>query len=492
MEGRPALTFAWPTASATLKDFGGHPVRLTVYKTGMPFFDALRLYGTIDLYIGLREDIFIKNAGSAWDVRGTIRLHRLKGKDSKTFAAVWPKKKPNGEDYCRLIRASLWNGEPLPVDPKAKATKAFKGLDSALQAGIRHTSASNYSTLQVGQTSESTCCVTEIPLADGLLAFAGKKHIHGGVGDIVFLPIFEGQVDLAKVVSPLRVWLKIPNVICAQALALLALRASLFAEGYHKTLSAVVFNTGFRGQRSDNYSGFIAISSTAVGRVKNPKFLSYLYEVLRVLVNAAWTPRGATPFVVDALATAHWLIHPLAKNLSSFITSQERLRRDRRLQVFINADYVSEVFEMSIGNWHGDHEAVRRFARAVSSGIYHARMAGSRNPDERQKAWYDEVTMLRSAPTAKAFFERAMILIEQGQREHPLVGTLHRDEAFDPTLLLSSLGKDRSSFEAFRDLFRMYLVQESTYQVREASPENVNETETAEGSENDREGEEEL
>lgn len=120
---------------------------------------------------------------------------------------------------------------------------------------------------------------------------------------------------------------------------------------------------------------------------------------------------------------------------------------------------------MSYGHWGGNHEAVRKFARSVASGIYYSRMAKETSQEERRKAWYDEVTMLRSASTAKAFVERAMILIEQGHREHSQVGTDHRDEAFDPQALFSSIGSDRGSFETFRDLFRMYLVQESTYRA---------------------------
>lgn len=474
------MKFYWDAAATTLKDFGGTKVHLTIHKTGMPFFDALRLYGTIDLYVGLREDVFIRDAGSAWEVSSRARENRLKGRDTKAFQQVWTKRKPTPEDYCGRIRACIENGSPLPTDQTGPATKAFRGLDSALQAGIRHTAAAHYSTLQGGQTSESTCCVAEIPLADGLLGFAGKTRILTGVGDILFLPIFEGQIDLARVVSPLRVRISVPNVTCAQALALLALRSSLFAEGYQERLSAVAFNTAFRGQRSDNYSGVVAIASTAIGQVKAAALASHLCRVLRELVRAAWTRRGATDFVPNALAMAYWLMHPLPKHLSSFITSQERLRRDRRTHVFVERDYVREVFEMSIGSWQGDHEAVRQFARAVASGIYHARMAGTKEADERQKAWYDEVTMLRSSPSPKAFIERAMILIEQGHREHSQVGTTHRDEAFDPSALLSSLGKDRSSFEEFRDLFRMYLVQESTYQVKEEEREDGGDTQTPE------------
>ena len=77
--------------------------------------------------------------------------------------------------------------------------------------------------------------------------------------------------------------------------------------------------------------------------------------------------------------------------------------------------------------------------------------------------------MLRSAPTEKAFRERAMILIEQGHRENWDIGTVHRDEAFDPKSLFDSMGIDRNGFEKFRDLFRMYLVQESTFPAKEAT-----------------------
>jgi hypothetical protein len=490
------MKFDWATASMTLREFGGSKLQLTVHKTGMPFFDALRLYGSIDIYIGLREDVFIRDAGSAWEVTGRAREGRLEGRDIKAFRQVWKKKKPIAEDYCKRIRTSIMSGSPLPVDLNGKATKALKGLDSALQAGIRHTAASGYSTLQGGQASESTCCVAEIPLADGLLGFAGKKRIHTGVGNILFLPIFEGQIDLARVVSPLRFWVPVPNVTCAQAMALLALRTSLFAEGYQSRLSAVVFNTTFRGQRSDNFSGVIAIRSTVIGRTKTPNLLARLFQVLRVLIDRSWGRVGDKARVTDALAMAYWLMQPQSKNLSSFITSQERLRRDRQTQVFLESDlvepgYVREVFEMSIGEWQGDYETVRRFARAVASGIYYSRMRGVAEADARQKAWYDEVTMLRSAPSAKAFIERAMILIEQGHREHGYVGTSHRNEHFDPSALLSSVGKDRMSFEEFRDLFRMYLVQESTYHSRQKEPKDLGETEPAEPSADEKEKEEE-
>ena len=64
------MTFDWSKAASTLQDFGGKPVTLYVPKTGLPFFDVLRLYGAIDLYIGLREDVAIHDAGNEWEVTG--------------------------------------------------------------------------------------------------------------------------------------------------------------------------------------------------------------------------------------------------------------------------------------------------------------------------------------------------------------------------------------------------------------------------------------
>lgn len=482
------MKFNWDTAPTTLKDFGGSPVHLTIHKTGMPFFDALRLYGVIDLYVGLREDVFIHDSGYAWEIRGRARRRRLVERDTKAVRQVldrWSRKKPAPEVYCPKLLASLEQGQPLPTDVTGPATKGLKGLDAALQAGIRDTAAASYHTLQSGQASPSTCCMVKIPLSDASLAFAGQKRVEGRRRSILFLPVFEGQIDLSKVVSPLHLWLSGPNVTCAQVMALLALRTSLFSEGYEDRLTAVVFNTAFGSRERDNCSGMISVASTAIGRIKAADFANHLYRVFRALVGKAWERRRATSFVPDALAMAYWLMHPLPKHLSSFITSQERLRRDQgwRTQAFVSRDYVKEVFEMTIGSWQGDHEAVRKFGKAVASGIYYARMVpAKKRGDDAQKAWYDEVTMLRSASSWKAFREKAQILIEQGHREHSQVGTTHRDEAFDPSALLASLGKDRSSFEEFRDLFRMYLVQESTYQVREKEPEDGGETETAEES----------
>ena len=47
--------FDWSTAADTLQDFGGESTMLHIPKTGLPFFDTIRLYGAIDLYIGLME-----------------------------------------------------------------------------------------------------------------------------------------------------------------------------------------------------------------------------------------------------------------------------------------------------------------------------------------------------------------------------------------------------------------------------------------------------
>ena len=107
-----------------------------------------------------------------------------------------------------------------------------------------------------------------------------------------------------------------------------------------------------------------------------------------------------------------------------------------------------------------DHKECSRFAKAVASGIYHARMKNAKEP---KKAWYDEVTMLRSATRAAQFFRRALILIEQGRRENAWVGSPVSEEDFDPKELERYYRQcDTKEFEIFRDLFRMYLIQQST------------------------------
>ncbi len=487
--------FSWATAHSTLEGFGGTPVTLYVPKTGLPFFDALRLYGSIDLYIGLREDVSIDDRGDRWKVSGRCRTGRISGKDERAFQQVWSKKKPEPGPFCRLLRSHLMEGVPLQGEEKwPPAVKGLAGLDAPLQAGIRHTAAASYATLQSGQTSPSTCCVLKIPLSDGILAFAGKKRVEA-VGEMTFLPVFEGQIDLSKVVSPLRAWVGVPNVLCSQALVLLALKTSLFVEGYQKRLKGVVFKTDFPGQRSDNYSGLVTIASTAIGRIRSVNFVAHVYRIFRELIAKAWKRQGrsyqTTSRTPDALGMAYWLMQPVGKHLTSMITSQERLRRERVPHIFTSPEYVKEVFGMSYGEWKGDHEAVRKFARAVASGIYHARMDEKKDKSERGKAWYDEVTMLRSASSAKAFVERAMILIEQGHRKHTQVGTTHRNEAYDPQKLLGSMGDDRGNFETFRDLFRMYLVQESTYQAKEEPVEAERPEPEAKDVQNQSEGENE-
>jgi hypothetical protein len=461
------LTFDWSKAEALLQDFGGKRETFYVQKTGLPFFDVLRLYGAIDLYIGLREDIAIKDNGNEWEVTGAARQHHITKRDETAFL-IWKNNIAKAEKYCKQLRAYLREKQPFEdgKDVFVKAEKEFVGLDAVLQTGIRGVSAYTYETLQTGQTSKVECKV-EIPLSQGLLAFAGKKRCEA-IARILFLPIFEGRVDFTKVVSPLRFWIGPPNIICAQALILLALKTSLFSEGYADRLSAVVYNTDFDSRKNYNCSGIISIKSTAVNRINSVHLAGQIYRTFRRIVENAWRKdrRPNSPMPEDALSMAYWLMQPVAKHLTSMITSQERLRANGHQHIFTDHEYVKEVFIMSYGEWNQDFESVHKLAKAVASAIYFARQSKA-NKEEKGKAWYDEVVMLRSAPTPKAFIERVLILLEQGHKEHGQVGTIHRDEIFDPSDLYKSIGKDRRDFETFRDLFRMYLIQESTYKAKD-------------------------
>jgi hypothetical protein len=472
MEGSSALmSLDWSETAALFVGFGGEPISLTIPRTGLPFFDSLRLYGAIDLYVGMRGDIEISDGGSNWNVRAHRRANRLNGRDKLVFATIWKKKKPDKDTYCSDLFRALTDGRTLSNDPPFNQLSLGR-LDRSLQAGIRGVAAADYETLKSAQTSNKTC-IAEVPLSEAMLASAGRKRVLR-LGDLYFLPIFEGAVDLSKVVNPLRLSVTVPNVTCAQALAILSLATSLFAEGYKAHLSAVAFETNFPGQRSDNYSGIVSLGSTALRRSTPGDFIERLYRGFRDLVRSSWTRRGrdyeASPFANDALSAAQWLLQPAAKHLDAMVTSQEKMHRERREHFLQRAEDVREVFNMSYPGWKGNQEAVRKFARAVASGIYQARMAEELRPEKpgslddkwkaARKAWYDEVTILRSAPKETAFFERALILIEQGHREHGDVGTARRDEAFDPAALLASLNDD--NFETFKILFRMFLVQEST------------------------------
>lgn len=464
--------FEWKQAANSFSNFGGQEKTLRIPKTGLPFFDVLRLYGAIELFIGLQQEVFIHDAGSDWEVRARIREQRLK--DLHPVARTLKKKdlSKGDEKWIQQLREALFGSE-WPTQPLRNVSLPLDNPDSALKDGVRDTAAATYKGLESGYGKES-----KVPFADALLAYAGQKRTEA-VAEIYFLPIFEGRVDYSKVVSPLRAWMSIPNVLCAQALTLLALKTSLFAEGYAEKLGGVVYNR-VRKKASDSYSGVIEIESTALGKdgFITPEFVTHFYETFRSLVRKSW-PQGSKgksePEVEDAFAHAYWLMQPSSpKHLGSLITSLERQRRNDRPCIIVgtrsNRSYVKEVFQMSYGKWEGDHEAVRKYAKVVASAIYHLWKADIKgralSEDERRKSWgktwYDNVVMLRSAPTAKSFFERAQIMIEQGKKENQFIGSMDNEEDFDPVLLLKSVGNNRAEFETFRDLFRMYLVQESS------------------------------
>lgn len=459
--------FNWTEAAQTFADFGGQPQVLHIPKTGLPFFDTLRLYGAIELYVGLQQEIYIHDAGNEWEVKARVREHRLK--DVRIVAATLKKGRPRQHEHwitqlVEGLKGGLWSSEIM-----MKFQPPLITPDSALQSGIRNQAAANYRGLEARSTDPDANI--EISWADALLSYAGQRRIDTK-SKLYFLPVFEGKVDFAKVISPLRARVDIPNILCAQAMILLALKTSLFAEGYSDKLSAVVYNR-IRPKSSDNYSGVIEIESTALGKSRkaNSNFVRHFHHTFQRMVRGAWLPqgKGKPSEVEDAITHAYWLMQPKhPKNLSALVTSVERQRRNGKITIIAEPgkSYVKEVFRMSYGKWEGDHETVRKFAKAVASGIWYARQKKLENVGERGRAWYDEVVMLRSAPTARAFFERAMILLEQGKKEELFLGSARRSEDFDPSPLFKSIGNNRSDFETFRDLFRMYLVQESTPKSR--------------------------
>src|SRR5712692_8853053 len=106
--------FDWAHARNTLEGFGGVPITLHVDKTGLPFYDALRLYGAIDLYIGTREDISIHDCGDHWEVSARARSDRLSGRDLRAFRDVLGNKKESAAvQFCARLRDSVTFGNRI-------------------------------------------------------------------------------------------------------------------------------------------------------------------------------------------------------------------------------------------------------------------------------------------------------------------------------------------------------------------------------------------
>lgn len=473
------MNFNWSIAQASLQEFGGEKITLRVPKTGLPFYDALKLYGAIELFIGLREDVSIVDNGDKWSVTGRSRIKT--GDRSLSALNSLRKNKPKGKDkaFIENFNRSILTDEYLDVKEVIDNGSPLQNPDSALKDGVRGIAASQYKGLESGYGFSA-----KLPLSHAIMAFAGQKRIHE-VSGIFFLPVFEGKIDLGKVVSPVRVWSSVPNPFLIKTLELLTLMTSLFSDNYEGRLSAVVYNTnyGYKSKIKHNYSGLISISSTALKNVSKEggmgsETVSRLFSVYKSLLSKAYENNKYTNYFLPAYSMAQWVLNPVPKHLSSFITSQEMLFKDKGYYspVFTsqsnkdqnqNNIITKDIFTMTYSKYEiqtEDHEAVRKLARAVASAIYYARQRPAQNKGEDPgKVWYDEVVMLRSAPSTKVFNERALTLLEQGHKENSFVGTRHNEEDYDPSTLLKFMGDtNRHSFEVFRDLFRMYLIQEST------------------------------
>jgi hypothetical protein len=444
--------FDWAGARSIMENFGGVRVRLHVNKTGLPFYDVLRLYGAIDLYVGTREDVCILDCGDRWEVSARARRHRLGSRDIAAFRAVRTKKMPPPNQFCDKLRDAITSGTRLPrtEDPEedVPTDEQARALDPVLQSGIRGVSPAEYESMN---STSKPQCAAKIPLSDAVLAYAGLQRTET-IGDMQFLPVFEGRIDLAKIVCPLRAWLNVPNPLCAEVLMLLSLKSALWSEGYSERLSAVTYSK--KTQRTSfNYSGIIRIDSTAIGRIDDGVFCGVLYKVFRRMVAASWKNKKVTPMATHTQAMAEWLLQPLAASLCNMISGQEFLLKTGDLPFLLIPNNVRKVFQMTYPNRKIDHEAVRKLAKTVSSAIY--TLGPKEDPNKRRQHWYNEVVALRNAPTKESFRHKVLTIIEQGRADNSWV------EKFEPAALLESMGDGRSAFEEFRDCFRMYLIQES-------------------------------
>jgi hypothetical protein len=441
----------WVNARHAVTGFGGDPITLHVDKTGLPFYDVLRLYGAIDLYVGVREDVCINDRGAHWKVSGRARKRRVSGRDVASFLAVWGPQNQASE-FCERLRQSLISGCKIPSE-KDPEKEIPSDLDPVLQSGIRGVSAADYDSMN---SSSNPRCKAKARLSEALVAYAGRVRTEG-VGEITFLPIFEGEIDLGKIVSPLRAWLSVPSPLCAQVLMLLSLKTALWSEGYEKRLTGVAYSKKTQ-KTSFNYSGVIRIDSTTIGQIDDGEFCGLLYRIFRRMLSASWKNKKATSMAPHCFAVAEWLMQPLPQALSQMITAQEFLMKTGSIPFLVTRDNVRKVFEMTYPEPKIDHNAVRLLAKASGSAIY---ALGPKDDQERKRQhWYNEVVALRNAPTKEAFRYRVLTLIEQGRAAGSWV------EPFNPENLLDSMGENRPEFEKFRDCFRMYLIQESAPRAR--------------------------
>lgn len=487
----------WAKTSESLTSFGGEDVVLRVPKTGLPFFDTLQLYGTIFLFVGLNPEIAISDEGIRWSITARRRRNFVKGRDSAHFSrlTVKPKCRFDAISFCDALTHFLQRDDfqlETAVDSWHQANASFGDMDSALQSGVRGTAAASYKTIESG--SQKNECIGSVRFSHGFLASAWRDYVENTDG-FLFLPVFRGFVDLSKLIVPLRLRSTGPNGLCTQALHLLALRTALFVEGYDAALECVVYNKSVQ-QGKVSHSGIISIRSTAIGRLRSAAFVAHLYRFFRGVIVRGWSRKGrdykAEAYATDAIGIAHWLMTPSNQALSSLITSQERFFRDGMQHAFgRNNDYVMEILSVTNERVEFDVATVRLLAKAVASAIQwvsgRSQSGNWRTPEEQRKSWYDTVTLLRSSSSPRVFLDRVLILLEQGHKANWAIGTVHRGEAFDPGALLQQMlgGVNQRSFVCFLQLFRMCLIQESTYPTKVGGGDDLGSDEAADGEQCD-------
>lgn len=398
-------------------------------KTGLPFHDAQRLYGLVEALFGLSR-VEIEDLGSAWRLTGPLRRN------------------------CQEEVLELLEGDPL--------LEEFKGIDlrdAALKQGIRD-QISSYTALASQGGSQP-----KLPKFDKTLVNLSAKRITPADRNFTFylLPVFRGPVNFSRVLKPLDE--RLPgnlDPLWYLAYLGLSLRLNFFSEGEDQHLEALVYTTNIRQQL--NRSGYLYLPHTLILKLSLP-LARNLRNALRGAL-AKVNPQGRSDPRAESFLreVSLWLLTGEWSFFKGLIGTLEGLYAFQRERPFWGNSYqnAEEVFRMSAApnEFLESHlEDLRRFARALSSAIWHTAMKEKVRPEEKYKAWYDRVATLRSAGSPRAFLSQAVSLLEKAKGLRGDLCTSAREEDFDPERICRLFENlDSRAFEKVLLLIRMYLL----------------------------------
>lgn len=433
----------------------------TVWKTGLPFYDAARLIGAAHLLFGTAT-VMVEDRGSCWVMRGPKLAG---GRRRQQLAWVLEELPPYVASAKNLRKTIVDNVLTMLPAASQQATKHESGvyyyLESALQTGVRGADPlASYRNLASQAGAEFNQPLEDVANAALGVSFAAIcRGGRGEAGERRILPLLErGHLVLGPFLDFRRSYQHEAGSSVAAVWASLALLEELMG----RDLPVTDFAFNWVVPRQQSSSGYVGVDRVC-GLLREHKERGQdLYFARQVRAYLAGTARNADPAEHDlARALAHFTTTAEVKHLETIVRLKARLMakeeewpRRRAEGLFNSAQAVKEVKEMTEQQVDVPEGLTWALARWFTGG--------------GQDGWIGQFIKLENASGPDRFLDETERILSRGRmhRDNPVQYSPSKDEQ---QILKEIRGLSGPQFRSLRAVLLLDLQAKMTYEGRRSA-----------------------